>query len=159
MVKKTSPPSPSKSAKPVVAAPPPYVPKTPVTKTELKKLYREVEDYWIDQADYYGYGNGDLADRPDNVVTRMQAILGAVDKETAKAAVKRAKDCIQTMILGAWARGKIDGPLTERSLEKRIKRAESLVQMLKDKGQHEAAQRQSERVADLKNQLSDLTKE
>jgi hypothetical protein len=154
-LKKTKPASEQKAPIPVVQAPPPYTPKTAISRDALKSLYRGVDDYWDEICEHYGYED----EKPENLVRKMQAILGAVDAETAHAAEKKARDCALIMVLGAWAKGKIPGPTTERSVEQRVKRAESLAQMLEKKGQQEAADRQWDRASKLRLQLEEIREE
>ncbi len=141
---------------PVVQGPPPYQPQTPISHEAKKAMYRQLEEHWDTDAEHYGW---DDPERPENVTRRMQAVLGAPDLETAHEAARKARDTIQIMILGAWAKGKIPGPTTERSVEQRVKRAESLAQMLEKKGQDEAAERQWARAAKLREQLEEIREE
>jgi hypothetical protein len=141
---------------PTVKVAPAYVPLTPISHAERKAIYKALEVHWEEQAEHYGW---DDPDRPEVVVKRMQAVLGAVDRETAALADQKARMTIQTMILGAWARGKIPGPTTEISVERQVKRAESLAQMLEKKGQLEAAERQWARASQLRLQLEEIREE
>jgi hypothetical protein len=152
-IKPSGPGPEQKKPDPVPA--PEYKPQTLVSDASLRILYQELEDHWLEQAEHYGYSD----DRPENVTARMQAVLGAVDLETAYRAVQKAKATMQIMILGAWARGRIAGPVTERSLEQRVRRAESLAEMLEKKGEIDAALRQLDRADQLRAQLQEIKEE
>lgn len=128
-----------------------YVPKTPVTLETKQAMVAAIEKHWAQEAEHYGYTDP----KPESVVRKQQQILDAVDLEKANEATERAKHCVQTMILGAWARGAIDGPLSERSLERKIKQRENLCGMLEGK----ALENQLLRIKELKQQLNELRKQ
>lgn len=133
---------------PALVAPPPPT----VSQTFLKDLTKQVEEQWEEQAAHYGW-DGPMS---ETIANKIQAILRAPTEDAGIELQRRAIDTIQIMILGAWARGKIPGPLSRYSLERRIKQAESLVKMLEAKGQNDAAQTQLERVEQLREQLEDF---
>ena len=135
-----------------VWTPPPYVPQTPISDDARQALYQDVQRHWEEQTEYYGY---DLP-RPEGVTLKMQAILGAVDQEKAYEARKRAVDSIQIAILSAWAKGKISGPANRVTIERRIKKTESLARMLEEKGLDDQARSQWDRVETLRIQLQGL---
>jgi hypothetical protein len=114
----------------------------PVNVNDNGIYFERAQAYWQELVEHYEY---DL-DRPFHVETKFQAILGAPDSATALDLVKKAQDAALLSVLAAWAAGRIDGPTNERTLEKRIKRAESLANMLDRKGQLDAADRQRERA-------------
>jgi hypothetical protein len=118
-------------------------------------LYRQAEQYWADETDYYGY---DLK-RPENVIARMKAIKDAVDVQAAQDAFKRCKQTMEVMILGAWASGKIPGPTNVFTLQKRAKKAENLALMLERKGLYDQANSQRARARELRRQLDELLQE
>lgn len=125
-------------------------------KVLREELYRQGQAHWDEEAERYGW---DDPEQPPNVTKRLQAVLDAPSMPMAREALQKAKQTMQVMILGAWARGRIQGPTTEQSVERRIKRAESLASMLERKGQAEAAQRQWERAAKLREQLDEVREE
>lgn len=135
------------------ALPPPPPVTDPVLLSYREDLYRQGQAYWDEEAEQYGW---DDPEQPENVVRRLQGILGARTREEASQALLKARGTIQVMILGAWARGRIPGPTTEQSVERRVKRAESLASMLEKKGQLEAAERQWARASQLRIQLEEI---
>lgn len=139
----------------VVAAPKVYVPQTPITEEGKRSFFDQAMKNWDEQAEHYGYEES----KPDHVRLKIQSILGAVDLEQARLLTLKAIQATQVSILAAWASGRIEGPISIRSLEKKIRSAESLVGMLREKGLHEQALTQVDRAARLRDQLEDLRKE
>lgn len=118
-----------------------------------RALYQDLERHWEEQADHYGYDSP----RPDRMTGKMQAVLGAGDRDAAYKAASKVRNSILTHMLAAWASGRIPGPTSPYSLERRIKKTESLARMLREKGQLEQAQGQERRVLELREQLKGLT--
>jgi hypothetical protein len=128
----------------------PVAPKIEEGLEEYRKgLCQRLEAYWVEEAEYYGWD----MERPEVVTQKFQAVLRAVDRPTAEDLSRRARDTAQVMILGAWARKRIPGPLSVHSLERSIKKAESLAKMLENKGDSDGAESQLRRAADLRGQL------
>lgn len=138
-----------------LAQPPPYIPKTPINDEMKKALYSGARDDWEQMADHYGYEDP----VPDHVQRKLQAIMGAVDAETATAAVRRARDSMLTHILACWARGRITGPESVTNFERRAKKAESLARMLEEKGLDDQAATQWRRAEDLQEKALKLRRE
>lgn len=132
----------------------PYVPQTPVSYEYKQSVFQIAIEQWAELATKYGH---DIK-MPDNVRDRYAEILTAPDLEKTVEAEQRAQNTAQIMVFGAWAQGRIDGPITERSIEKRAKSAESLAQMLHKKGNTEAAERQLARADELWEQLDKMSR-
>ena len=109
--------------------PPPYIPRTPISESDLQNLYNKACSIWDEQCEYYGHDG----DRPMHVVRRLQAILGAVDLETAQAAAKKAEEVMFMCLMNLLAKHRIPGPDDPLNWEKRGKNAQSLAKMLESK--------------------------
>lgn len=132
----------------------PYIPQTPVEDSYKQFVFNEAVEQWNALALKYGHD----VEMPDNVQKRHQEILEAPDLEMTIEASRRAKNTSEIMVFGAWAQGRIDGPITERSIEKQAKSAESLASMLHKKGNTEAAERQLLRADKLWEQLDKMVR-
>ena len=95
----------------VLATTVPYVPQTPVSKEQLGKMREEALAYFRSEATYYGHGMVP----PFNVAARVEGILGAVDLESARVALQKAKSAGLMSLLAAWATKKIPGPDTSEN--------------------------------------------
>jgi hypothetical protein len=115
-----------------------YKPQTHVTEKYKTVLYNEAVAYWKENCAYYGSDGN----RPPNVQKRMQAILGAVDLETAETALQKAKGTCLMSLLAAWCRNQIPGPDSWENWEKKAKNALSLSKMLEKKDNMPAARSQ-----------------
>lgn len=138
-------PQKKKISAPVAVVPEPipvYIPRTPVSEEYRKELYEEASRYWYEQADYYGADG----DRPWHVQKRLQAILGAVDLETAQAAVAKAKDVCFIHLLAEWEKKNISGPDRSSNWEKIGKKALNTAKMLESKGDLKGAESQKKRA-------------
>ena len=136
-----------------VAPIPPYQPRTPVSETSKKALYDEARSHWEDLCSYYGAD--DSLDMGLHVQKRMQAILGAVDLETATTALARSKAASLMAVLYLWAERRIPGPDRYLTWVRQAKRAETLAKMLDAKGQPDAAARQRQRAGEFWDKAED----
>jgi hypothetical protein len=127
----------------VEPAPKPYVPRTPVSGRYKKDLTKTLESYWKDQCDYYG---ADDYEKPVHVEKRIQAVIGAVDLETADQAATKAKSVIEMHLLARWAAHRIPGPESYEACVKIAKKAESLAKFLESKDLDDQAATQYRRA-------------
>lgn len=100
---------------------------------------------------YYG-----VDEIPERVVLKLDKVIVEKDDEKARGFAHHAWKCMEMHCLAAWARGKAPGPPTRENLERRAKRAESLVSMLESKDQPIAAEKQRRRAAELRSHLTQL---
>lgn len=142
-----------KAKKEEIEVPAPVIPKElRITRAQKRVKYEEARAYWDEKTEHYGYEDPP----PENVVARMNSILVAPDRIAAETLLRKTLACMEIMILGAWARGKIEGPSNPISLARRLKRIESLVKMLKAKGLHDQAKTQERRYAETAARLKAL---
>ncbi len=132
-----------------------YVLRSPVTEDEKASLRREAEENWVQQSTHYGYTDP----RPSPVDRKLDAITNAVDRESAIEARQRCKETTEAMILGAWARGKIQGPVSEYSIEKEIKKHQGLLGLLELKDNRSGIECTTRRIRELQTQLENFKKE
>jgi len=123
-------------------------------KTDLRKCLQEAKaGVQALQAEYKGEEPG------ENVVARLQAILGAQSLDEGQARAKRALDVALVHYLSLWARGKIPGKTSVYGLDVQIRRCESLIDLLVDKGLADQAESQRLRLASLKEEQRLLRRE
>lgn len=115
-------------------------------------IVKLLKAYWLETARHYGHPD----EMPPNVVAALQRLEQSPSVGPQQVDRLRAK--MQVMVLSAWAQGKIDGPVSVESLTKKIKAAESLVEMLENKDQLEAAKTQKRRIQVLEKQRQALIK-
>ena len=130
----------------VLATTVPYVPQTPVSKEQLGKMREEALAYFRSEATYYGHGMVP----PFNVAARVEGILGAVDLESARVALQKAKSAGLMSLLAAWATKKIPGPDTSENWMKKTREAEALAKMLESKGNLGLARSQYDRADEFR---------
>lgn len=117
-------------------------------------MYEEACAYWYKQCDYYGHDG----DRPTNIQKRLQAILGAVDFETATIALEKTKAAALMSLLAAWTRNEIPGPDEPDNWEKKGRRATSVAKMLDKKDDIEGARSQYDRAEECFKRAEELRK-
>ena len=123
-----------------------------MTKPELKQLMNETAIRIEGLRQEY---RGEELD--DRLRGKLQNILGAKTDEEAFVLAQRAYDTSMVHFLSEWAKGRIPGKPSVFGLEAQIKRAESLIGMLRDKkAPKEQVNSQLERLAALRREHADL---
>lgn len=87
---------------------------------------------------------------PDRILKKIDLIKSAQTLDEAVFLSKKSMDSAHTHILASWAKGEIPGIITSHTIDKRIKRAESLIKMLDDKGLDDQANQQRNKMNQLK---------
>jgi hypothetical protein len=122
---------------------------SPATGDLLKDLYQHAEKEWERSTKHYGWTDP----RPDDLTAKMQLILSAPSRELAYKLLEKINDSIHLVMLSAWGKKLIPGPITVASLTKKVNQAKSLVKMHQKRGNPEAAQRQEERIVKLEQEI------
>lgn len=81
---------------------------------------------------------------------KLDAILDATSREETFRLSARATTSAHTTLLSLWSANKIPGPQTAENYERKAKKAEGLVRMQVKKGNEKAAERQRQRVTELR---------
>ena len=98
-----------------------------------------------------------LEEVPENVATCLASVTARGQKEpfaAAEAAVRK----MEIACLAAWARGKVAGPDSPESLERRAKQAESLAKMFEKKDDRANQRKQLKRAEAFRKQAQDAAR-
>lgn len=87
---------------------------------------------------------------------KLDSILDAQSREEALRIAEAAKEKVDTTLLSMWATKKIPGPNTPENLESKAKKAEGLVKMQVKRGNTKAAEKQRQRVNELRAKAGQL---
>lgn len=120
---------------------------------QLQKVLKQARLDFLAQCSEYG---AIPLDTPARIVALYEAILDADTLPVGLAAAESAKKSAETWLLSEWGAGKIRGKPTVHSIEREAKSAEGLAKMLSAKGQQDAADRQLERAAELRDEAANL---
>jgi len=93
----------------------------------------------------------------ERLTGKLQAILGAKGLGQGLTLAHRATDAAQSHYLSEWARKKIQGKVTIRSLETSAKKVTGLIRMLTKKGQLAGVATQEARLATIQAEIRELS--
>jgi hypothetical protein len=113
------------------------------------ELHQEGQRRILELAAHYRFPVEDIDDR---IWQALDKVLAAPDSAEATVRLKTAVDKFDMHCLGSWAKGKIKGPMSQESLEKEAKQAESLSKLLLNKDNEEAANKQLKRAERLRKE-------
>lgn len=113
--------------------------------TDQKALYKSLWAEFEKVAEHYGSEHG----IPEHVDEKMLAACEA-PLETRGELITKARQAMEIHVLALWAKGDAAGPPTQRNLEAKAKKADSLAGMLEKRGNTEAAERQRTRAEKIR---------
>lgn len=119
----------------------------------LGRIHAEGQRVILEKAAYYRLA---VVDIPERYWLKLDTILVASSDADALAIQKKVVDSFFVLCLRMWADKEIKGPHSAQNLEKEAKKADGLVNMLRDKKGEEAAQKQIQKAKNLRKEAETL---